>query len=327
MSRKFAERAACAFMIVGVNVSRWEGIAKLKRGAAEAAERAGANPSVFRGYVNLLGQHHADLKAVASKYRRIYNFLEERTVPYDRGEYLCPVALVPKLLNDLNRLVAKADDERDRFLLDYERLVKLAQSDDMGSWRDEVSGSYPTVDEIRDRFGVVIKTPKALPVSDMSRINLPADLAAQIADEQAAMIDDKLAQAKDAALDAVETSLGKVVKQLSGGKRFHQSLIDNLRRDAEMLREMTKGYDCDPRLIALADKIDAEVLNVDTVDKWRWEGDKSVRSTAGDKAHDAAEQVSKSLKTLRSAPPADKPKAGKVRAGGIMGRKLAKSKS
>lgn len=323
MSRKFTERAAAAFMLVGVTVKRWEGAAKLKKGAADAAAEAGANPVAFRGYVDLLGKHHRDLKKVVARYKRVYNFLEERTLPYDRGEYAVPTALIPQLLQDLNRLIAKADDERDKFLLDYERLAAVARSDDMGRWAGELSEKYPSVDEVRARFGVTIKTPKALPVSDMSKLNLPADLAAQIADQQAEMLDAKLAQAKEAALDAVSNSLANVHKQLDGGERFHQSLIDNLRRDCVMLREMTKGYDADPRLLTLADQIESEVLNVDKVEDWRHESDKKVRTLPGLSAKAAADKAVKSLGSIRKSNAAKATPKGKVKVGGLVGKRMA----
>ena len=67
----FIETASNNFMLVQVTVRRWSGVQQLKQGSAKAAEQANANPEAFRGYVNLLGSHHVDLKQVSAKFAAI----------------------------------------------------------------------------------------------------------------------------------------------------------------------------------------------------------------------------------------------------------------
>lgn len=347
--KKFVENAAGAFVSLSVEIKRWDGVAKLKDAARKAASDAHADPDSFRGYVNLLGTYHSHLKAVKSLYMKCYTYMYEKTLPFERGEYLIPSVQMPRVLSDLNKLRDRADEEREKFITEYERFREIALAEDMGDWRDEVKDKYPTPEEIRSKFGVTVSPPRPVSALDMSKVRLPVDVSAEVAAEmertQQQSYDTLAAafeHAKDAALESAEKAVNKVIDQVGQKEktnkdgstytpRVHPSVLTNAKHAAEMLRDMVQGYDNDPRLIKLADKIEKEVANVKASTDWKASEEKADNAVA------AAKIVAKGLKDYRKAraavsTPANKsaatgPKASKVRAGGIMGKKLAKGKA
>lgn len=260
------DKAAGAFVKFSVEISRWEGIAQLNKGARDAAIAAGANPEVFRGYVNLLGSHHRALKHVKSLYMRVYTYLYENCLPFSRGVYMVLATAYPKVLADLTRLIEDADAERDSFLLDYVRLIKIAQSVEMGMWSDEVQDKYPSVESIRRRFGVRMTSPRTLDGRDIRSMNLPVDLMDKIASEQTSELEEQLEAAHQAAIALALKQVTVVATQLSDGKRLHDTLISNTQRVSTMLRDMSVGYLPDPRLVEIADQLD-EHIGTSSIDK------------------------------------------------------------
>jgi hypothetical protein len=317
MSKKFVENACGAFMILPASVMRWDGIIKLKKGAAQAAQDAGAASGIFRGYVDMLGTAQSQLKTVKAGYMAIYTYLYEVSLPFERGRYLVPVCRMPEVLAKLAQMKKAADLSRDDFLVEYDRLVAIAQSQDMGAWKSEVKQKYPTAEEVRGRFGVTISAPKRLAPSDMSDINLPAELAGQIADANAAELSGQLDKAKACAIAQAEDQVKTLADQLDGGKRLHDSLISNSRQVARMLRDMTQGYDNDPRVLTLADMID-KAVKVNKTEIWR--DNPKIRLDA----QRTAEKAHKGLKAIRTAKPAvnkspaKKTKAGDAVIGGVL---------
>ena len=269
----FIESAQNNFMTLQVSVGKWSGVAQLKRGSAKAAEDAGANPEASRLYVNLLGSHHADLKRVNSKFSAVRTYLYENTLPFSnagegqqkRGDRLVSVTSLPEVLSRLGELKADAQAELDAFLPQYERLRDFAVAHDLGDWRDEVS--FPTASEVADKFYASISTPQPIPACDVSHLNLPASLAAKIAEQHQAALSSQLEGAKDAAIEGAREHMSTVEKQLTDGKRLHQSLIDGARRHADLLRGMVSGYDNDPRVLAVADLIDEQISSIGDINK------------------------------------------------------------
>jgi len=298
----FIETASNNFMLMQVTIRKWRGVQKLKSGSAKAAEQAKANPESFRGYVNLLGSNQRALKDVISKFDAVRSCLTENSLPFSdagqgqhrRGDRLIYVPNVPEVLTKMNTLTVKAYAERDAFLPEYDRLRDFAIQHDMGDWRNEVS--YPTADEVRGMFSVSVTPPKPIPTCDMSALLLPAGLAANIAARHEAALSTQLEGAKDAAIDGARDHMANVEKQLTEGIRLHQSLIDNAKRHAALLRGMVKGYDNDPRVLQLADLIDEQIGSIKSIDHVK-------NSTAvRDRAVRAAKTVSKGLSDLAAAP-------------------------
>ncbi|GAG15713.1 unnamed protein product, partial [marine sediment metagenome] len=256
------------------------------------------------------------LNTVKAAYMAFYTYIYTVSLPYERGRYMVAVCRMPEILAELAKMKIAADKMRDEFLLEYDRLVMIAQSQDMGEWKAEVKSKYPTSEEVRRMFGVTISAPKRLTAVDMSGVNLLADLAAEIADANSAELESQLNLAKTVAIQQAEDQVKTLAKQLDGGKRLHDSLISNSRNVARMLRDMTQGFDNDPRVLELADMIDKAV----TVNKTEvWRDNPKVRLDA----QRIAAKAAKGLQDVRKAKPkpaVNKSATGKTkfRIGGVL---------
>jgi len=305
----FIETASNNFMLMQVTVRKWRGVQKLKSGSAKAAEQAKANPESFRGYVNLLGSNQKALKDVISKFDAVRTCLTDNSLPFSnagegqhrRGDRLVYVPNVPEVLANMNALTLEAYAERDAFLPEYDRLRDFAIQHDMGDWRNEVS--YPTADEVRGMFSVSVTPPQPIPMCDMSALNLPAGLAADIAARHKAALSTQLEGAKDAAIRGALEHMANVEKQLTEGKRLHQSLIDNSKRHASLLRGMVEGYDNDPRVLEVADLIDQRIGSIPSIEQVK------NNSTKRGQAIRAASTASKALAAVAKAPSTAQPVA------------------
>jgi hypothetical protein len=281
---KFIDKAAHAFMTI-----------------EDAANSAHANSDSTRMYFNILGSHHSHLKAVNSAYAAIRTYLYENTLPFSqsgdgqqtRGPRLIPVCRVPEVLTKLQELKHEAETALNEFLPEYARLVELARIHDVGDFGAEIH--YPAADEVRGRFVARVSAPQAIPSANMAGFSLPAKMADDIAAANSAAIAAQLDRAKNTAMQQAEDQMKTLVKQLRDGKRLHPSLISNSRRAGRMLRDITEGYDNDPRLLALADLIDEKIGSVESTETWK------TLPSARKKSLRAAETIHKGLRDLNKA--------------------------
>jgi hypothetical protein len=307
----FIETASNNFMLVQVTVRKWKGVHQLKKGSAKAAEDANANPESFRGYMDMLGSHQQSLKDVISTFDAVRTYLRDNSLPFSdagegqqrRGDRLIAVASVPEVLSKLGELKSEAYAALDAFLPEYDRLREFAVQHDLGDWRNEVT--YPSADEVRSMFAASVTPPKPIPTCDMSALNLPAGLAADIAARHEAALSTQLEGAKDYAIAEARDHMGNVEKQLTKGERLHQSLIDNAKRHAALLRGMVQGYDNDPRVLAMADLIDEQIGSIGNIEKVK--NSATLRASAiraAQTAHTTLGQMSQAPSTAKSVAPA-----------------------
>ena len=66
--------------------------------------------------------------------------------------------------------------------------------------------------------------------------------------------------------------MATVEKQLTDGKRLHQSLLDNAKRHASLLRG--RGADNDPRVLEVADLIDERIGSIPNIQWMKSNGTK-----------------------------------------------------
>lgn len=269
-------RAASAFMLIQISISTWDGVKLNKSATAQAAQGAGASDGVGRLYVNLLGQHHRELKSVKAHYAAIRDYLYANTLPFAapgdgqqrRGDRLVAVNKVPEVLAELARRTDEARQVLQQFLLRYDELVHIARSRDLGTWQDGIA--YPTLDEVRQRFAITVQPPQPLQIARVEDMPaLPANIAAEIAAQHSQNAARMLASAKDEALASAQDHVDRLHKQLTEGKRFHKSLLDATLRHADMLDSIARGTDNDPRLVESARILREQCANVPTVDGWK----------------------------------------------------------
>lgn len=352
LRKQYIDNAVKALVLIDLSSGMWEGVAKLKKGAAKAARDVNANPQVARLWVNLLGKHHRKLQEVRSAFIAVRTYLYANSLPYAidtggqrRGSRLVPVVKVPEVYGKLVELQDEAQKQLEIFLKEYDRLRTIALSEDMGKWGSELTmeRKYPEVALVRDKFYCTISPPRPIPndAEGIKKMGLPIGMAAGFAEAHYAAQQQQLEDARHDVVNKLTDEMKRVATQLTSGQRFHDTLIENSQRLAGLLKTMTEGYDNDPRLIALADEIHAKIGNVTDTAVWKHNEKAREESLA------AAEAVRKSLKAFsqgktmpklaaEAAPATAKPTTtkaprkatkskGKVRLGGVMGKTKSKT--
>ena len=287
-------RACNAFMLLTVSVAVYDGIAKLSEAAERAEKEAGADDTGARMYINALGAHHGELKIVMGKFKKVRTYLYQVTLSFSqaeegmqkRGKRIAPVVRIPEILNHLNILKNEAYAALDDLLPQWDHLCNIAQSRS-GRFGDEVK--YPSAYEVREKFKICISIPECINPVDMDRFgSLPVSLANDIAKASNDKLTSQLESAKTEAMKAAKGHMDVVIKQLSEGKRLSETLVSLSALHSKMLRDLVNGYDNDPRIIAMADRIDNEIAS-QSVDRWKQS------DYARTKSIDAAKVVSKGL--------------------------------
>lgn len=330
--RKFAERLANGIMTWPIKVGRWDGSVKLPEAARKAAKDAGANPDCFNGYLALLGKFHSRLKEVKAAYAKVRNLHRRLTIALTNGDEMSNEdrgiinVMYPAALKQALEEVAKADAIRDKFLTEYDRLVQIAKAEDLGSWKKEAASKYPTASELRSKFYVRLGTPK--PLADYSperlaKMNVTVEIAEQIAEQGM----QENAGIGEAALEHVIGLAEMTMNRLAKAQRFTQSMIDDAKLHSTMLRELVQSYNHEPRLLKMAKMMEDKIVSVKQAS--RLAQDETLRAQAKETAAGVRDMLRKYRKqpTGQAAAPAPKPtvRKGKVKAGGIVGKKLSKA--
>jgi len=161
----------------------------------------------------------------------------------------------------------------------------------------------PDPDVLAGKYRVTIGAPEPLPVFNVDSLALPAGLAADIAQRHHDRLSKQLDGAKQAAIEGAQKHMDVVEKQLTDGKRLHQSLLDNAKRHARLLRDMVEGYDNDPRVLEVADLIDERIGSIPNIEQVKHS------ATRRNQAIRAAGTASKALAAVAKAPSTATPAA------------------
>jgi hypothetical protein len=332
-TRKFVETAAANLMTIDVSIGKKSMVCKISGAVrSDILGKLAAQGEVLEGTdltFGLFGPHQADfnLQVVAPR-NKVRTYIYENTLPMTGStRRIVPVSRLPQFLKDVAALVDRADAAMAAFMPHFDTYCEAGRkAADHNVRKSGVRVSehmkYPSKAAFKDAFYIRITPPAPLPAVDLSKLGaLPADLAGQIADANAALLADQLTGAKAAAMDAARAQMDTVVKQLEKGERLFPSLIENSKRVARMLREMTESYDRDPALLALADLIDAKIASVKDTEVWR--NSPEIRKESVKAARTVVKGIKDLQKTAtKDAKAAAKPKGkgkGKVIVGGLLG--------
>ena len=297
--------AANNYMLVDVSVSFWDGIGNFANAATKAARAAGAEEDGTRLYKDLLGGDQSQLNAVKKAHRRLRTYLNLVSLPYApqeqgrdrRGKKMIHINRIPEVLGKLNELSAIAGAAAEDFCANYERFRDNALSTAFGKWRKEAASLFPTVEEVKLKFNASVTNPEPIPAIDMKRFgNIPAEMLGRIVEASNASISAQLETAKQDAISQSLKAAENALAKLTDGKRFHQSVIDNVVREATKLQEIADGYDKDPRVKDIAKSMLTEVANVSSVESWK------NNETAKLDAKTAADIAVKNLRRMTNAP-------------------------
>ena len=143
---------------------------------------------------------------------------------------------------------------------------------------------------------ITIGTPRTINTDSLANVNLPADLLAKFEAESVAKAEASLEAARQKAVEGLRKQLDLVTAQLDTGERLSDSLLTNTRQTVSTLRGFIEAYDNDPRLLSIADSIEAKITSTRSVDVWR----NNLGARLEGKV--AAEVASKQLKSLEQRP-------------------------
>ena len=261
------------YMVLDISIGRADPMkhsAVASDAAASECRVDGAVP--VRTRVGALGRLTTDLKQVNSKFASVRTWLYDNTLPFTdceegqqkRGKRIVPVSRVPEVLAKLAELKGEAFAALDAFMPDYRQYYSAHNRADLGRVSDV---DMPDPDVLAGKYRVSVGAPEPLPVFNVDTLALPAGLAADIAQRHHDRLSKQLDGAKQAAIEGAQKHMDVVEKQLTDGKRLHQSLLDNAKRHARLLRDMVEGYDNDPRVLAIADLIDERIASIPNIEQ------------------------------------------------------------
>jgi len=302
--------AALNFVLINIKVTFWSGTAALSQAAKKAAIDAGVSETDVRVYANILGQYgHARLREVNKLFRLGRTYFASATTPFDsnsddseqkRGDKMLGAMRYPEVAAAVATLSVNAFADLEDFLAGYENYRDKALSANLGDWAAEAEKRFPTVDEVRSKFSMKLGDPKPLPTfngDQVAKFNVPADVMGKIVEQTNITIATQLECAKREAIDASLKVCEVALKQLGGdGARMHQSVIDNVTREAVKLKEIADGYDQDPRVQDIAKSMLKGIANVKKKEVWK------ENATKKDAALAAAEKTVNNLKRMQKAP-------------------------
>ena len=297
------------YMVLDLSLGRADPMKHSAVASDAAASECKVNSEVpVRTRVGVLGRMTVAIREVNSKFASIRTWLYDNTLPFTdceegqqkRGKRIVPVSRVPEVLAKLLELKAEAFAALDAFMPEYRQYYAAHNRDDLGRVSDI---DLPDPDVLAGKYRVTIGAPEPLPVFNVDSLALPAGLAADIAQRHHDRLTKQLDGAKQAAIEGAQKHMDVVEKQLTDGKRLHQSLLDNAKRHATLLRDMVEGYDNDPRVLEVADLIDQRIASIPNIEQVK------NNSTKRDQAIRAAGTASKALAAVAKSPSTAQPVA------------------
>ena len=297
------------YMVLDISIGRADPMKHSAVASDAAAAECRVNGNVpVRTRVGALGRLTTDLKQVNSKFASVRTWLYDNTLPFTdceegqqkRGKRIVPVSRVPEVLAKLAELKGVAFSALDAFMPDYRQYYSAHNRADLGRVSDV---DMPDPDVLAGKYRVNVGAPEPLPVFNVDSLALPAGLAADIAQRHHDRLSKQLDGAKQAAIEGAQKHMDVVEKQLTDGKRLHQSLLDNAKRHARLLRDMVEGYDNDPRVLAVADLIDQRIGSTLNIHSMKHNGTKRGLAIR------AASTASKALAAIAKAPSTATPAA------------------
>jgi len=136
-----------------------------------------------------------------------------------------------------------------------------------------------TADEVFQKMYLEVGTPKPIARADLSTMSgvLSADVIDEWQREANQELIDMFESANENAMKEALERMNVLVKQLDGGQRLSDSLIENTRSESARLRELATGYDMDMRIIGTCDMLDEHVGRM-TTEIWKTDDSRRAKS-------------------------------------------------
>jgi hypothetical protein len=252
-------------MLRSASVSQWDGRKFDKEASQRIIQDAGAAADAGRFNKTLVPKD--SLSAVRAAATRIRSVHERYTRPWSaKGWDILPAANDADYYAAMNPARRDFEDAVESFLIAYPALM-ANEAARLGALFNATD--YPSVDELRTRFGVRIRT---LPMPDARdfRVEMSEAQARMIRAEIEADLRETLAQAMRATWQDIAKLVGELAEKLSAyrpsiegdkGKTFHASAVQHIRDLVRLLPSFNLTDDAE--LTAMAARIDRELCRHD----------------------------------------------------------------
>lgn len=246
-------------MLVDVSISKWGGTVSDAAALEEIKIQKGATGDVGRFMKNLLAGHDAELRALNSSLDAIRTTHYKLTLPWvlnnqdgagrNRGARLLPTALFDRYTKEIGMLRRNMMQRRDAFLAVYEQRAMEAKIN-LGELAHNTE--YPTVDRLRNSFGVVVDF---APIPDGSHFTgLPDATLQKLGSALNERVDRMVSTAMEHAWTLVRDRLKHTWDRLADpDKKFHASMVEHNRELVELLKAF--NITGDPRLEEIRQEI------------------------------------------------------------------------
>jgi|TARA_R110002012_G_scaffold279239_1_gene467170 hypothetical protein len=291
----FIENLSNNMLVLPISMGRISLEVKTKRGADALKSALGVADGVRAGgtigALGALTDMAADLINRPVGHARTYTY--SSTLAFIRAHRIVTTIRTPEHLARYAEFRHALTNGIDEFMPQYEVYYKSTNGvADMGN--SQISIPHP--DAVREKAYINIGVPQQIRPADLDGMNLPAGLAADIAARTDAHIIKQAEAAKTGAVEELMKAVDNVEKQLTSGKRLHDSLIENAKNASRNLREFTDSFDHDVRLIRACEIVDERIAS-SSLEQVR--NSETLRA----QAVRAATTASESLKKVASAPP------------------------
>jgi hypothetical protein len=195
------------------------------------------------------------LDRVHKKTTFIRNKFLENTLPWGiEGTHMLPTS---NYLNFMTEYRKERDDwntlVRD-FLYNYDSLKQAAAHSLGGLYSD---ADYPTASELQHKFNIDMAI-FPVPATDF-RVAIASDELSRIQEEVSKRVEQAQTKAMREVWDRLFDRVQKMVEKLSDPKSiFHDSLVENLREQCDMLTRL--NFTDDPNLEAMRSEVEAKLL-------------------------------------------------------------------
>ena len=258
-------------MLVSVSVSAWAARRFDRQVTEEVNREHAASKDAGRYNKHLFADAAPSHKAACNAAGAVRGVYYSQTLPWtDENWRLLPSANFFAFTEALRAACSHLDTKVGVFADEYLQLVEDAKAALNGLWRAE---DYPSVYQVRERFGVVVKYAPVPSAGDF-RLDLPADKLAEI--EQA--VTERVRHATDEAMRDAWNRLYAGVQRLyarlsarneaeaSGDEnarmpQVRDSLVENLRETVDLLARLNVTED--PALEAMRQRVLDELTQID----------------------------------------------------------------
>jgi len=241
-------------LLVQLSISQWTARKYDKKATQEVAHQFNAANTAGR-YNKALLPMNDYLDRVHKKTTFIRNKFLENTLPWGiEGTHMLPTS---NYLNFMTEYRKERDDwntlVRD-FLNNYDSL-KQAAAHSLGGLYSE--SDYPTAAELAHKFNIDMAI-FPVPATDF-RVAIASDELSRIQEEVSKRVEQAQTKAMREVWHRLFDRVQKMVEKLSDPKAiFHDSLVENLREQCDMLTRL--NFTDDPNLEAMRSEVEAKLL-------------------------------------------------------------------